>query len=248
VGSATPSEAAAELVLYRDQRLLVARRCSAPVASAAVNALRSALRLQPLGRVLYKAEAVEGAADTFALQSLFILDVLANRLREEGLVAPNLTVARFKVGDTAVEDDADEDVRRPTLRAVRFEGDHLLDSATACKLLAEEGRALVDIAMHFDVPASDAGAAAASFPARVAVDADHALVMTSFGTRRPELSVGLQRTLVEVVAAELRDGVLDAARLAQLCGRILERARTEGPIKRADMLDDDSSEPDQPVI
>ena len=39
-------------------------------------------------------------------------------------------------------------------------------------------------------PASTADVPAAGFPARVAVDADHALVMTSYGTRRPELSVG----------------------------------------------------------
>jgi hypothetical protein len=176
-----------------------------------------------------------------------MLDALANRLREARLVAPNLTVARFRVGDTPVDtDDEDEVVRRPSLRAVRFEGDHLLDSAPACKLLAEEGRELVDIAMHIDVPAGN-GSETTRFPARVAVDRDHALVMTGFGTRRPELSVGLQRTLVDSVTAELRDGFADPARLQRLCERILERARAESPVTRADMLHDYTLA-DEPII
>lgn len=71
--------------------------------------------------------------------------------------------------------------------------------------------------------------------------------MTSFGTRRPKLSVGLQHTLVDAVGAELRDGVLDAGRLVRLCEHIRERASTEGPISRANMLDD-ASATDDPVL
>lgn len=249
--AATPSEASAELMVRSDHPFLVARRCSAQVARAAVKALRTAVGVRPVGQIAYGRGPLEGAAARFASESLFTLDVLANRVRQAGFAPPNLTVARFKVGETPVEvDTEDEVVRRPALRAVRFEGEHLLDSAVACKLLAEEGRALVDVAMRIDVATEDASTTAA-FSARLALEADHALVMTSFGTRRPELSVRVQRALVDAVGTELKDGFADRSRLAQLCERILERARSEVPVTRADLLNDEAAsadEADEPVL
>ncbi len=163
--SAAPSEAPVELVLRREEALLIARRCTAQIARAAVNALRTATKVRPLGHIPYHVAQLDGSAAALAAPSLFLLDVLADRLRRAGLGPPNLAVARFKLGEMTVEAD-DEIVRRPTLRAVRFEGDHLLDSTAACRLLAEEGRALVDVAVHIDLANSDAGAPT-RFPAAV---------------------------------------------------------------------------------
>ncbi len=122
-------------------------------------------RVRPLGHIPYHVAQFDGSAAALAAPSLFLLDVLADRLRRAGLGPPNLAVARFKLGEMTVEAD-DEIVRRPTLRAVRFEGDHLLNSTAACRLLAEEGRTLVDVAMHIDLANSDAGAPT-RFPAAV---------------------------------------------------------------------------------
>ncbi len=96
--SAAPSEAAVELVLRRDEALLIARRCTAQIARAAV-ALRTATKVRPLGHIPYHVAQLDGSAAAFAAPSLFLLDVLANRLRRAGLGPPNLAVARFKLGE-----------------------------------------------------------------------------------------------------------------------------------------------------
>ncbi len=96
--SAAPSEAPVELVLRRDEALLIARRCTAQIARAAV-ALRTATKVRPLGHIPYHVAQLDGSAAAFAAPSLFLLDVLANRLRRAGLGPPNLAVARFKLGE-----------------------------------------------------------------------------------------------------------------------------------------------------
>jgi hypothetical protein len=47
---------------------------------------------------------------------------------------------------------------------------------------------------------------------------------------------------------DIRDGISDLDRLDRLCDRIAKRARTEQPVTRADILEEDGSAADQPIL
>lgn len=211
------------------------RRANAAEGSAAVGALRTAAKIEPLGYVQPKTAGVTGTAVSFADTSLFMLDLLANRFAQAGLQDRNLTVARFRLADRAAP-TSDE---APHLRAVRFEGTHLLDSATACKLLADDGRSLVDISFTTRTPPRPDGERG-QLPVRVAVERDHVVVFTGFGVV-PALSFGVHQMVIEAVIAELLEGLADAARVEALAERVRDRATQVSPVEQADMLADTAS-------
>ncbi|MEX1009024.1 MAG: hypothetical protein WD271_14425 [Acidimicrobiia bacterium] len=219
-------------LLVDNSPLLHVRHGSANESSAAVRALEIATRIQVLGKPTLGAGA-SAALATLAPASLFMLDLLTTRFGTAGLHNKNMTVARFQVDD---DDRGEEPESRPRLRAVRFEGAHLLDSAAACKLLADEGRALVDMSITVR-SALRADGETGRFPVRVAIERDHVLAMTGFGTL-PGLSFGVHAAVVDAVTEELGDGLADVNALAELATKIEERARSTVPIEEADMLRD----------
>lgn len=163
--------------------------------------------------------------------SEFFLDIIHNRMRDSLMSQINLTVARFKIAPGDIDDELHA---RPVIRAIRFEGAHILDSAEACRLLAQDGRPLANVAMRVTVP-SRAGTGSAVFPIKLSLDKDHAMVTTGLGTE-PESSLDLHQSVVEAVAAEITEGRSDSESLAALVKRISARAKDTTPPDKASIL------------
>lgn len=206
---------------------------SATTANSVMRALHATTELTPVNAVPLRQPILEGVAASFAGESLFLLDVLFNRLATAGLSEPNLTVARFRLRDTPDDIEDDDATRRPRLKAVRFEGDHLLDSVTACRLLAREARPLVDVSLR---AAADEDPTA-RYPIRIAIERGHVLLMTGYGTRKPELSASVHAALRHELISEIEQGIAKPQQLARLANRIMERSRAEQPVEHADMFD-----------
>lgn len=242
---ATRSEDQIAIRLEGGARLIQMTARNPTAVRSAMKAIEHATGISALGYVPFRQPALEGAAGTFAGESLFLLDVLDNRISEAGFRSRNLTIARFRLSeaDELVSGAALEEApSRPQLKAVRFEGDHILDSVTACHLLAQEARALVDIsftASLFDATQSTRESLP-RFPLRVGLERDHAVVLTGFGTLAPELSVAAHVALRAAVIAEISDGISDTAKIEDLSDRIRERSREEEDVNAADMLPDDT--------
>lgn len=229
---ASPSRSDVRLLLDSHEPLVRVRQASILPARSAVRALAIAANVSLQGALQLPAVAATGSATRIHPQSLFMLDLLHTRLREAGFKDINLTVARFKMSDALV-DDAES---RPILRAVRFEGAHLLDSVAACKLLAD-GRPLTEMALMIStVP--KAGEYSRRYPVRVTLEPDHAAVITGYGTDKPESSLEVHRRIVRSLAAEMHAGHADVDRLQALISRVLEQARSSHDAKRATMLTD----------
>jgi hypothetical protein len=206
---------------------------STTIANSVMRALQATTDLKPINAVPLRQPTLEGSAMSFAGESLFLLDVLFNRLPAAGLSEPNLTVARFRLRDAPDETEDNDAARRPRLKAVRFEGDHLLDSVTACRLLAREARPLVDVSLR----AAAGQDPTARYPIRMAIERNHVLLITGFGTRKPELSASVHAALRHELIAEIEEGIAKPQQLARLADRITERSRAEQPVEQADMLD-----------
>lgn len=230
--NAIPSEHAATALVSAEDNIVRIRNASAADARGLVRAIELAARIEPLGYVPMRGQA-NGSTVGFDRTALFMLDLLAHRLPASGLRNLDLTVARFKVGE---ERDEDEGPARPTLKAVRFEGRYLLDSAPACKLLAEESRALVDVSLRVSSPPRADGEAG-RFPVRIANEGDHMLVTTGYGGDHPELFPIVHRALLGAVEDEMKHGFVSVERLQELCNRIRLRAQAIAP-DQVDLLGD----------
>ena len=172
-------------------------------------------------------------------ETLLMTDLITTRFRQAGFVARDLTGLRFRVADTP-EDVEAEDLARPTLRAVKFEGSHLLDSPTACALATKDGRPLVDVTLSLQSqPRADGEVG--RFPVRVTFLRDHVAVMTGFGTV-PSLSKEVHEEVVNTVHEMLQSGYADKIALAQLIDRMRRRADATSEDLVADMFGDDYEE------
>jgi hypothetical protein len=213
--------------------IVVVTGANATESAAAVEALRVAAKVQPVGHIVPRSAGAKPVSLSFAPQSLFMLDLLGVRFPQAGLHSRNLIVARFRIDEAGPADET-----RPRLRAVRFEGSHLLDSVAACKLMADEGRALVDVSFTTQ-PLVRRDGETAQFPVRVAIERGQVLVFTGFGVV-PTLSFGLHSTVRSCVMAELTQGLADLEKVEALATRIQERARQPVAAEVADILSDDS--------
>jgi hypothetical protein len=152
--NASPSEASVELELVDGLKTLRVRSTAPAPARAASMALAVATECRRLGHLPFAAGGFEGPLGTFAQSTIFMLDFVYERLAKAGVHDRNLTVARFEIEKRDGSASTAEE-ERPTLREVRFEGDHLLDSATACRLIATEGRALIDLSVRVSIRSHD---------------------------------------------------------------------------------------------
>jgi hypothetical protein len=177
-----------------------------------------------------------GVLGTLDPHTIPMLDVIHNRLSRAEVRRPNLTIAKFRMRAVSEEELDEDDAERPSLKSVRFEGRHLLDSVSACQLIALDARALVDLSLVVGVDLAQDEEA--RFPIRVAFEQDHAAVMTGYGLH-PKVSEVLHSKLIDVVEHAITDGVLDEHRLGTLAERIHAFALAEEPADRATMLDDE---------
>ena len=77
---------------------------------------------------------LEGELAHWDSVSVFMTDVLSSQFRTREIDINNLVMAGFEMGDEETS------ASRPTVRSVRFLGQHLLDSQTACELLTRGQR------------------------------------------------------------------------------------------------------------
>lgn len=225
----SPTEKAVAVVLVNGRATLMANGADATVSRIATRGVASVTELpfatgMPLGR------PNTGRLGTFDERTVMLLDLVYSRLDDIGITDRNLTVARFVTEKGDQQEVRPEEAGEHSLKAVRFEGHHLLDSPQACQLIALHGRGLVDISLW--VAASqlaDDGDHAPWFPMRFTLERDHIAVLTGFGRHQHELSLRLHRQLTEQAERALSDGPLDAQGLEELGERIYEIARTGAP-------------------
>jgi hypothetical protein len=234
-----PTQSPATARVRGQSKILEIVRSTTAASRGAIHALRSALGLATLDYVPMLGSVPSGPGTDFSKSSLFMLDVLFNRLGGIGFRRPDLTVLRFKMSETASR--GDEGIgEKPVLKAVRFDGNHLLDSIPTCRLLVE-GRDLVDVSMTLtSLPRNDGESW--TFPVRISIDRDHVGLTTGFGVGAPlNLSRGLNDVLLEVLNEEITEGIANPSRLGELCGRIQERAKSPGEAERANILESGAS-------
>jgi hypothetical protein len=237
--SASPSETSVQIEIREGSRTVRVRGAGAAPARAAASALEVATQCRRLGYLPFAAASFEGPLGAFARSTIFMLDFIDSRLAATAVSDRNLTVARFEM-DTVDAAEHSREGTRPTLREVRFEGEHLLDSATACRLIALEGRALIDLSLR--VSAADSGGEPVRFPIRLALERDHALVITGFGRHAPDTSAGLHQELVRAVERSLDAGPASTPKLESLARRIDDLARSNRDLDTATMLQDENDE------
>ena len=212
----------------RGGRFVVARSGGATEARSGVTAVAKVLGLRLLGALPIETRAHEGHLMHWDHRSVFVVGFLQRELDRDGISIFNLTSAQFETGEAP-----SDDVARPSVRSVKFEGAHLLSSIPACELLVE-GRGLVGISalVRFQ-PNPDE-----SFlvPLRLSLERDHLVVLTGFGTNRPELARDVQRIVVQRLIKALGEPLKNEADLENLARRIAGRARATEPVETADIF------------
>jgi hypothetical protein len=168
----------------------------------------------------------------------FLLDLVTHRLRGRLFRQRNPVLARFrytKSESTSTEDSAQG--RKPSLRAVRFEGKNLLDSTTACGLMWTEGRPLVDLTVEVAVTAvDDDQKVLARIPVRLALEKDHVLVATGLSSSA-EVMAEVHRSVLDHVERAITEGVPADHRI-KLERTIRNRAQNPDPDADAELLGD----------
>jgi hypothetical protein len=226
------------LIRVRRGSVLEVRGASTQGARAAARAFEIAAGVDLRGNVPFADIRVSGVQGLIHPASDFMLDLLNTRLRGASLSKLNLTVARFKVADSDYE--ATEGViAKPTLLAVRFEGMHLLDSIAACRLLDHDHRPLVEMALRLSYKSQEDDTEG-HYPIKIALETDHVLVATGFGSVALE-SLQVHSLVVRAVSQEIEHGVGDQDRLQVLVEKIRKRAgESESPAAATMLVDPDA--------
>lgn len=230
--SSAPTEKDIVLVLTDGVPEILTEEAGVHVARTAVRAIAAVLEV-PLTSGLPIGRSRSGNLAAFDDRTVLLLDVVYNRLAAIGVGAVNLTVARFMTEKGDAETQVAPDLAdKHSLKAVRFEGDHLLDSPQACQLIALQGRGLVSLSLWLSAPMLVANVKDAEppwFPVRLSAEGDHVAVLTGFGRHQPELAGVVHRQIVDQVQKAVEEGVADAAALEALAETIFETARSGKP-------------------
>ncbi|MCZ9633412.1 hypothetical protein [Rhodococcus sp. BH5] len=208
-------------------------KAAVSAARAAVFAASAVLNQPTLGYVPNTGSGADLVSGKVHGSAEFLLSVLHDRLPQVGISSINPTVARFKLDSTgdSMNDDS------PALKAVRFEGNHIFDSAAACRFLVEEGRPLANISfrMHLSFSDTEATKQYSSFPVKIALESDHVQVVTGLGNN-PQESRRAHDIVKAAVWAQVRNGHPEDSTLDQLVKRMKERASEAEPYDKATIL------------
>ncbi|WP_448614068.1 hypothetical protein [Modestobacter sp. URMC 112] len=205
-------------------------------ARAAAHALAIVIRTPLRGYVPNAEAGATALTGSVHPTSEFMLDVLSSRLGDLGFYNRNLTVARFKVGESEDDESGEQEGTRPKLRAVRFEGQHILDSIAACRLLATERRPLPEIALQAFFQPDDIDKPT-RLPIKIGIERDHVLAATGLGTE-PLVSSSAHQRVLTALKEEMELGVSDTEKLRELIHRVNARAEEAAPPEAATMLPD----------
>jgi len=182
-------------------------------------------------------ESMRGHLAGWDAWSVFLVDLLGARFRSPNIEILNLTHAGFRT-----DDGGSEEANRPTIKAVRLEGRHLLDSRAACELLTR-GQSLAELGMTVRyrlAPSQDV-----SLPLTVKLSKDHATILTGFGITEPSNALKCHAEVVAGVSSSLRHGLADEVSLSNLAREIANRASSDEAPSKATIFappDDDGSE------
>lgn len=204
-------------------------------ARAAVFAATSTLKQRTLGYVPHAGSNAERRDGAVHGSAEFLLNVLQNRIPDSDVSSVNPTVARFKFDN----DEKPADANAPALTSVRFDGNHILDSAQACRLIVEEGRPVAVIAfrMHLRYPASGVDPAAKRdgvFPVTISLESDHVRIVTGLGND-PVESWRAHEKVKAAVTAEMTEGHREGA-LDDILTRMRELASSTERISQPKIL------------
>lgn len=162
---------------------------------------------------------IEGKLMAWDPWSVFLVDLLNARFRSTSIEILNLTHAGFQT-----EQAGSDEANRPSIRAVRLEGRHLLDSRPACELLTQgQGLAELGITVRFAASATEHFA----LPLTVKVRKDHVVVLTGFGIADPAVAKALHSEVIAGVSSSLRHGLADEMSLIRLANEVNKRANAE---------------------
>jgi hypothetical protein len=227
-------------VLIGGRRILRLLQGGQIAAKLATTALSDTVGLDTLPYVPNAGSGAPGIRGTVHGATEFCLDLIHTRLRDVGFDDFDLTVIKFDLPDGENPSVA---ARRPSLRAVRFEGAHLLDSVDSCKLIALDGRPLVDFAFTavLRVGPDDE---LRRFAMRVAIEGDHVQIHTAFGLHEPVLAQQAHSALQKAVSDEIDYGVKNSARLTELISKIRDRSTdAKAPEEANILIEDEEREP-----
>lgn len=232
---AVPTSADVALELLSDSNALLVHGATAQDARASLVALKTAAKVQARD---YVPRAELGAAvvpRTIHPTSFLMLDLVYSRLRGNLFRERNPILARFRFARSDAEDQGAP--RKPRLRAVRFDGEHLLDSREACSLLWLEGRPLVDLTVRVRAH-DDQGQSMGHFNVRVSIESDHVAVATGYGAAPIESSLIVHRASVAAVQSALVGDEPDWERLSVVENHIQRVATSDSPPETAELLRD----------
>ena len=219
---------------------IVSSRSVVEVSNVPVNAARAAvfaasavLGHEMLGHVPNADSDAERVSGKVHGSAEFLLSVLQDRLPNAGVKSVNPTIARFKMDTRSSPNGANI----PTLKAVRFEGTHILDSVPACRFIAEEGRPLASISFSMGVQFVDIEGftITSSFPVKISLESDHVQIVTGLGND-PIRSKEAHGIVTSAVWDQVVSGLPEPSSLNQLIQRMEERAASGEISDRATIL------------
>jgi hypothetical protein len=170
--------------------------------------------------------------------SVFMTDLLNSQFRTRDVDIANLVMVGFETGERETS------AARPTVKSVRFQGQHLLDSQTACELLIQ-GQRLVEWSAMVRFRASQSDDYL--LPVTIRLERDNIAMMTGFGAHPVAIARQLHEEVSRRLRTQLERGVSDITELQTVARAIRERAEDRGPVERATIfasgIDEDISTP-----
>lgn len=168
--------------------------------------------------------------------TVFLLDLITHRLRGHLFRDKNAVLARFRHSNRGSSAKASS--KKPSLSAVRFEGENLLDSPAACGLMWTEGRPLVDVTVSVAATASETDSTIRGrLPIRLVLEKDAILVSTGLASEATLMNE-IHSAVVSQVEAAIAQGV-NPERESRLVRTIRAQAENPDPEADAQLLDDE---------
>jgi hypothetical protein len=232
---ATPTSADVEVDLLSDSNVLLIHNASAQDARGSLVALKAAAKVDVRDYVPRAEINVPIMRRTIHPTSSLMLDLVYSRLRGSLFRDRNPVLARFRFSKAGA--DGEGAARKPKLRAVRFDGEHLLDSREACSLLWLEGRPLVDLTLRVHAH-DDQGQSMGRFNVRITIENDHVAVATGYGSAPIEHSLELHRASVAAVQRAMIGPEPDLERLKAVESHIRQVATSDSAPETAELLRD----------
>jgi hypothetical protein len=195
---------------------------------AAVTTLDHATSLEPAtGGLSFSARPSGGPLFGWDPRTVFLIDLLSSRFRSDAIEVLNLTTAGFERSESATA--TEESANRPAVRAVRLQGQHLLDSRPASDLIVR-GQGLVELSLTLRWTEPDP---AVTVPVTIRIERDNVAVTTGFGTNSPNVARHVHRLLVDAVECAYESPQHDSPQVQQLAREMSELAASPSPAEEA---------------